>query len=244
MTEDVAGRAPSSVLMPKLTRRETVVLRELHRGLTLEEIAARLYVSRNTIKSQVQSLYRKLGVSNRSDAVALVAARPSAVGLDRKRPAATGLPAGGALRRGTDGFRPELSRHVEGTSRSSVVGLRGTVGTRPGSPAHGLQDLASRRDGASTSLRGGAQDGQRLVSVRWHGQPADDWGPSCAALVRLAAQQQAARDVLDSIDATIATEVASTRARGATWSEIGAALKMTRQAVRRRFEESQQYCSG
>ncbi|NMR20739.1 helix-turn-helix transcriptional regulator [Cellulomonas fimi] len=53
-----------------LTRRELVVLRNLARPATLEDIAAGLWVSRNTVKSQVRSVYRKLGVSSRSDAVA------------------------------------------------------------------------------------------------------------------------------------------------------------------------------
>ena len=53
-----------------LTRRERVVLAELAEDVTLEEIATRLFVTRNTVKSQVRSLYRKLGVSTRADAVA------------------------------------------------------------------------------------------------------------------------------------------------------------------------------
>ena len=53
-----------------LTRRELVVLEHLSEDVTLEEIAATLWVTRNTVKSQVRSLYRKIGVSNRADAVA------------------------------------------------------------------------------------------------------------------------------------------------------------------------------
>lgn len=53
-----------------LTERERVVLANLADGLTLEEVAIRLFVTRNTVKSQVRSLYSKLGVSNRADAVA------------------------------------------------------------------------------------------------------------------------------------------------------------------------------
>ena len=36
----------------------------------LEEIATRLFVTRNTVKSQVRSVYRKIGVSTRAEAVA------------------------------------------------------------------------------------------------------------------------------------------------------------------------------
>jgi len=53
-----------------LTRRELVVLEHLSEDVTLEEIAATLWVTRNTVKSQVRSLYRKIGVSTRADAVA------------------------------------------------------------------------------------------------------------------------------------------------------------------------------
>jgi len=53
-----------------LTRRERVILSNLDEETTLEEIASRLWVSRNTVKSQVRSVYRKLGVSTRADAVA------------------------------------------------------------------------------------------------------------------------------------------------------------------------------
>jgi LuxR family maltose regulon positive regulatory protein len=37
--------------------------------LSVAEIADRLFVSRNTVKSQVISIYRKLGTSSRSGAV-------------------------------------------------------------------------------------------------------------------------------------------------------------------------------
>ncbi|MET0789540.1 MAG: LuxR C-terminal-related transcriptional regulator [Cellulomonas sp.] len=53
-----------------LTRRERVVLAELTEFITLEEIASRLWVSRNTVKSQVRSIYLKIGVSTRAEAVA------------------------------------------------------------------------------------------------------------------------------------------------------------------------------
>ncbi|WP_372594470.1 LuxR C-terminal-related transcriptional regulator [Actinotalea sp.] len=53
-----------------LTRRERVILSNLDEETTLEEIATRLFVTRNTVKSQVRSVYRKLGVSTRADAVA------------------------------------------------------------------------------------------------------------------------------------------------------------------------------
>jgi LuxR family maltose regulon positive regulatory protein len=41
----------------------------LQTHLTIREISARLFVSRNTVNSQVSAIYRKLGVSTRNDAV-------------------------------------------------------------------------------------------------------------------------------------------------------------------------------
>lgn len=67
MTE-LAPQVPT--LAEPLTRRERVVLAELAEDVTLEDIARRLYVTRNTVKSQVRSVYRKIGVSTRAEAVA------------------------------------------------------------------------------------------------------------------------------------------------------------------------------
>jgi len=66
----VETREPASILGQALTRRERVVLGELAEDVTLEEIAQRLFVTRNTVKSQVRSVYRKVGVSTRAEAVA------------------------------------------------------------------------------------------------------------------------------------------------------------------------------
>lgn len=53
-----------------LTDREIHVLRALASGATNREIAAEEFVSINTVKSQLRSVYRKLAVTTRSDAVA------------------------------------------------------------------------------------------------------------------------------------------------------------------------------
>lgn len=53
-----------------LSSRERRVLRALCGPLTLREIADELFVSHNTVKSQVSSIYRKLGVQDRAAAVA------------------------------------------------------------------------------------------------------------------------------------------------------------------------------
>jgi LuxR family transcriptional regulator, maltose regulon positive regulatory protein len=52
-----------------LTTAELRVLQLLPTHLTVGEIADRLYVSRNTVKSQTIAIYRKLGTSSRSGAV-------------------------------------------------------------------------------------------------------------------------------------------------------------------------------
>jgi DNA-binding CsgD family transcriptional regulator/predicted ester cyclase len=62
--------AGQAVLFGALTPRESVVLERLsHRG-SYAEIARELFVSTNTIKTHVQSIYAKLGVSDRGSAVA------------------------------------------------------------------------------------------------------------------------------------------------------------------------------
>lgn len=55
--------------LPALSRRETEVLGALARGLSLEQVARELFVSRNTVKTQTSALYRKLQVSDRHEAV-------------------------------------------------------------------------------------------------------------------------------------------------------------------------------
>ena len=57
-----------------LTRRERVILSNLDEDVTLEQIATRLFVTRNTVKSQVRSVYKKLGVNTRAEAVACATA--------------------------------------------------------------------------------------------------------------------------------------------------------------------------
>ncbi|WP_138843060.1 helix-turn-helix transcriptional regulator [Rhodococcus pyridinivorans] len=54
-----------------LTARERAVLDALLSGRTVAAIAASQFVSVNTIKTQLRSLYRKFGVHNRKDAVAV-----------------------------------------------------------------------------------------------------------------------------------------------------------------------------
>jgi LuxR family maltose regulon positive regulatory protein len=59
----------SSVLVDPLSSREITVLRYLSSRLTHQEMAAALFVSPNTLKSHTKSVYRKLGVGSRAEAV-------------------------------------------------------------------------------------------------------------------------------------------------------------------------------
>jgi len=68
-----AERIPLGVLATPMTPAEMRVLRYLPTHLTFAAIADELFVSRNTVKTQAISIYRKLGVSSRDPAV--VAAR-------------------------------------------------------------------------------------------------------------------------------------------------------------------------
>jgi LuxR family maltose regulon positive regulatory protein len=56
-------------LVEQLTGREMSVLRLLPSPLTPREIAQELYLSLNTIKTHTRSLYRKLGVNTRHEAI-------------------------------------------------------------------------------------------------------------------------------------------------------------------------------
>lgn len=60
---------PGTVTTVRLSRREHVVLTVLMSTASRDDIAARLSVSANTVKSQLRSIYRKLGVSTRADAL-------------------------------------------------------------------------------------------------------------------------------------------------------------------------------
>ena len=63
-----------------LTSAELRLLPLLATHLSYQEISERLFVSKNTVKTQAYSAYRKLGVSTRSEAVV----RARELGLDAR----------------------------------------------------------------------------------------------------------------------------------------------------------------
>jgi ATP/maltotriose-dependent transcriptional regulator MalT len=64
-----ADQLPNVPQLPKLSKRDREILELLRTGLSMPHIAAELYISPNTLKARVRTLYRKLGVTNRRQAV-------------------------------------------------------------------------------------------------------------------------------------------------------------------------------
>ena len=60
---------PARPHAPQLTPRELEVLSHLPRHQSAREIAAETFISVNTVRSHVKSIYLKLGVTNRTDAI-------------------------------------------------------------------------------------------------------------------------------------------------------------------------------
>jgi LuxR family maltose regulon positive regulatory protein len=66
---EAGGDTAEPVIVDSLSKREMEVLRYLAAMLPTEEIAARMYVSVNTVKTHVRSILRKLSASRRNEAV-------------------------------------------------------------------------------------------------------------------------------------------------------------------------------
>jgi DNA-binding NarL/FixJ family response regulator len=70
-TKRELASVPERRVEPVLSPREHEVLNELARGATYSDIAASLFVSENTVKTHISSLYSKLSVGRRSEALAV-----------------------------------------------------------------------------------------------------------------------------------------------------------------------------
>jgi DNA-binding NarL/FixJ family response regulator len=67
--QESAARSPLDLLSP----RQREVLQLLSLGMDNDQIAARLYISRNTVKFHVRTIYGRLGVHNRVEAARVLA---------------------------------------------------------------------------------------------------------------------------------------------------------------------------
>ncbi len=69
LAEDMLAAHRQERVGPRLTARESEVLGLAAEGLTVRGISARLYISEATTRSHLSGIYRKLGVTSRSQAV-------------------------------------------------------------------------------------------------------------------------------------------------------------------------------
>jgi LuxR family maltose regulon positive regulatory protein len=75
------AQVPRSELVEPLSERELEILELLAEGLTNQEIASRLFLALNTVKTHSRNIYGKLNVHSRTQAVA----RAQALGLLPRR---------------------------------------------------------------------------------------------------------------------------------------------------------------
>ena len=80
---DFAEPEPADVSRPAgLTEREGAILAALARGLSNDAIAKELWITKQTVKFHLRNIYRKLNVSNRTEAVRWAYENSLAVRLD------------------------------------------------------------------------------------------------------------------------------------------------------------------
>ena len=97
----VPPMARASVVRPPLSHREKQTLQLLVLGLTNAEIAQRLYLAESTVKCHLTSIFSKLGVRSRNEAVAQVVERQDGLGLGVLRFSGEASPARVTTSRGT-----------------------------------------------------------------------------------------------------------------------------------------------
>jgi NarL family two-component system response regulator LiaR len=69
------GKGQMGSPLPVLSEREKEIMQLVAQGLTNEQIAERLYLSKNTVRNYLGDIYRELQVKNRAEAVAVVVQR-------------------------------------------------------------------------------------------------------------------------------------------------------------------------
>jgi LuxR family maltose regulon positive regulatory protein len=69
-TDPPVSRVSESELVEPLSEREVEILQLIAEGLTNPEVASRLFLSTHTVKTHTRNIYGKLGVHNRTEAVA------------------------------------------------------------------------------------------------------------------------------------------------------------------------------
>lgn len=75
LTPLIANRLADRLVRPGLTPRELDVLRFLSRGKSNKEMAAAMMISEETVKTRMKSLFQKLDVHDRTEAVAVALQR-------------------------------------------------------------------------------------------------------------------------------------------------------------------------
>lgn len=71
LSPDIEARLASEPSPDALSVREKEILGQLEFGFTNREIAAKLFISEATVKTHLAHIYRKLGASNRAQAIAI-----------------------------------------------------------------------------------------------------------------------------------------------------------------------------
>jgi len=63
------GKEQQFLELDSLTAREREILEHLSQGLSYEQIALNLFISRGTVRKHIENIYRKLQVNNKVDAI-------------------------------------------------------------------------------------------------------------------------------------------------------------------------------
>lgn len=66
---DIAGALTRSRDTFELSQRELQILSQLYKGAPLKEFAQSLFITESTLKTHLSSIYRKMGVKNRVQAI-------------------------------------------------------------------------------------------------------------------------------------------------------------------------------